>query len=232
MKWAIYPERYQAFEDWARASCSGKSSVRTRTNRSSNTGGDVRLTLMSLGFLHGDGWFDIIWRLCEDLEPLVAAFEQEATRRQFEVLQVKALRIHVNDANDAIRQRIEAPEGEWFRTCEVCGQPGKRREGGWIKTFGTSMTPFRCIPRQTSIRDGHHRREYLLVSTYVLSQCRCDKKGPPHVNRRIVRIDKRAPSSLGPAIHRRRCPDYETAARVACCSQSGAGRNTLHQIPY
>jgi hypothetical protein len=33
-------------------------------------------------------WFRRTWRLCEDLEPLVANFEQ-ASGRQFEVLQVK-----------------------------------------------------------------------------------------------------------------------------------------------
>jgi len=43
---------------------------------------------MTLGFRHGDGWFDIIWRLCGDLEPRVAAFEH-ASGRQFEILQVK-----------------------------------------------------------------------------------------------------------------------------------------------
>jgi hypothetical protein len=32
-----------------------------------NTKGDVRHTLMSFGFQHDDGWFDILWRLCEDL---------------------------------------------------------------------------------------------------------------------------------------------------------------------
>jgi hypothetical protein len=62
-------------------------------------GGDVRRTAMPRGFLHGDGWFDLIWRLCEDLEPLVAEFEV-ATGRTFEILQVKekfgGLRIHVN----------------------------------------------------------------------------------------------------------------------------------------
>jgi len=49
--------------------------------------GDVRHTLMSFGFCHGDGWFDILWRLCEDLEPLVAEFE--AAGHQFEVLLLK-----------------------------------------------------------------------------------------------------------------------------------------------
>jgi hypothetical protein len=29
----------------------------------------------------------------------------------------------------------DASEPPRYRTCEVCGQPGKRREGGWIKTL-------------------------------------------------------------------------------------------------
>jgi hypothetical protein len=68
-----------------------------------------------MGFLHDDGWFDVLWQLCEDLEPLVAELER-ATVRQFEFPQVKekfgGLRIHVNGADDAIRQRIEAAEWE------------------------------------------------------------------------------------------------------------------------
>ena len=50
---------------------------------------------------HGDGWCDILSRLCEDLGP----------------------------ANDAIRQRIDAAEQEFFHTSEVCGQLGTLREG-------------------------------------------------------------------------------------------------------
>jgi hypothetical protein len=103
-----------------------------------NTKGDVRHTLMSWGFVHDDGWFDILWRLCEDSEPLVAEFEATG-ECQFEILQVKekfgGLRIYVNDANDAIRQCIEVAQQESFHTCEVCGQPGIRREGNWIKTL-------------------------------------------------------------------------------------------------
>jgi hypothetical protein len=96
------------------------------------TEGDIRYTLMPRGFTHDDGWFDILWRLCEDLEPLVAKFEQE-TGSQFEVLQVKekfgGLRFYVNcRRNEAIRQRIGIAADESFRTCEVCGQPGTLRE--------------------------------------------------------------------------------------------------------
>jgi hypothetical protein len=104
-----------------------------------NTKGDIRHTAMPRGFTHDDGWFDILWRLCEDLEPLVAEFEQE-TGSQFGVLQVKekfgGLRFYVNcGRNDAIRQPILAAIEESFHTCEICGQPGKLREDSWIKTL-------------------------------------------------------------------------------------------------
>jgi hypothetical protein len=101
--------------------------------------GDIRQTAMPRGFEHGDGWFDLLWRLCEDLEPLVAEFEV-AGGPKFEVLQVKekfgGLRFYVNcRRNEAIRQRIGIAADESFRTCEVCGQPGKLREDRWIKTL-------------------------------------------------------------------------------------------------
>src|SRR5271169_4194714 len=103
-----------------------------------NVGGDRRQTGMADGFCHGDGWFEIIWRLCEDLEPLVAQFEAQ-TGQRFEVLQVKekfgGLRFYVSCGNDAIHRRIEAAELESLAVCEVCGQPGERRETGWIKTL-------------------------------------------------------------------------------------------------
>jgi hypothetical protein len=101
-------------------------------------GGDASHTAMPQGFIHDDGWFQILWQLCTDLELLVGEFERE-TGYRFEVLQVKekfgGLRLHVNQANDAIRQRLEAAEQESFHTCEVCGQPGKLREERWIKTL-------------------------------------------------------------------------------------------------
>ena len=104
-----------------------------------NIGGDIRYTAMPRGFTHGDGWFDILWRLCEDLEPLVAEFERTSGLK-FEVLQVKekfgGLRFYVNcRRNEAIGERIGAAMQESFRTCEVCGQPGRLWEGRWIRTL-------------------------------------------------------------------------------------------------
>ena len=103
-----------------------------------NIGGDIRYTAMARGFTHDDGWFDILWRLCEDLEPLVMEMER-AGGPKFEVLQVKekfgGLRFYVNCRNDGIRKRIDAAIQESFRTCEICGQPGTLREGRCIKTL-------------------------------------------------------------------------------------------------
>jgi hypothetical protein len=102
-----------------------------------NVEGDIRETSMPFGFAHGDGWFDLVWRLCERLEPVVAAREAE-TAHPFQVLQVKekfgGLRFYPNYNNNAISALIEAAEIESFHTCEVCGQPGERRGASWLQT--------------------------------------------------------------------------------------------------
>jgi hypothetical protein len=115
-----------------------------------DTEGDIRHTAMPDGFTHDDGWFGILWRLCEDLEPLIAGHE-------FEVLQVKekfgGLRFYVrldglrlSHADDAISRRIGAAVEESFHTCEICGQPGKLREDYWITTV--------CDEHDASARAG------------------------------------------------------------------------------
>ena len=96
--------------------------------------GDIRETAMTRGFEHGDGWFDIIWKLCEDLEPLVAEVELK-TGERFEVLQVKekfgGVKFYTNLHTEAIWERIQAAALESRRTCEVCGQPGSQIAGAW-----------------------------------------------------------------------------------------------------
>jgi hypothetical protein len=114
-----------------------------------NVNGDPLETRMADGFAHGDGWLEIVWRLCEDLEPLVAEAEK-ATVRPFEVHQVKekfgGLRFYVSVSHrtDAILQRIEIAESESLRTCEVCGKPGKGRK---TTAFGRrAMSTPACEP--------------------------------------------------------------------------------------
>lgn len=102
-----------------------------------NVKGDIRETSMSFGFQPGDGWFDLVWALCERLEAVVAVAETE-TGRSFHVLQVKekfgGLRFYTNYSNDTISSLIEAAGIESIHTCEVCGGPGRRRGTSWVET--------------------------------------------------------------------------------------------------
>ena len=92
-----------------------------------NVNGDLRHTLMPLGFQHRDGWFLLLWRLCEELEPLVAEAEKESGK-PFEVFQVKekfgGLRFYVSHHTVVVDPLIEDTQEESSRTCEVCGQQG------------------------------------------------------------------------------------------------------------
>jgi len=67
------------------------------------------------GIRHGDGWFDLLWRLCVDLEPLVREFERQAGK-SFEVLTVKqkfgSLRFRPIGGSDLIWTRIAAAQEE------------------------------------------------------------------------------------------------------------------------
>jgi hypothetical protein len=99
--------------------------------------GDARHTQMPFGFQCGDGWFEILWRLCADLEPMVTKLEKK-TGTRFAVVQVKeqlgTLCFIVSHHSDAVNESIVAAQMESSRTCEICGQPGKWREGsGWVR---------------------------------------------------------------------------------------------------
>jgi hypothetical protein len=87
--------------------------------------GDITQTCLHFGFQHRDGWFDLVWRLCEQIEKV------PNKGKSFKVAQVKekfggtALYFEGgNDAFDAIRACIGAAALESFHICEVCGQPG------------------------------------------------------------------------------------------------------------
>jgi hypothetical protein len=87
--------------------------------------GDVTQTCLHFGFEHRDGWFDLVWRLCEQIE------EVPNKGKSFKVTQVKqkfgGLCLNVagsDDAFDAIYALVAAAEQESFHVCEVCGQPG------------------------------------------------------------------------------------------------------------
>lgn len=88
--------------------------------------------LMCYGFMCGDGWFDIIYKLSEDIQNLNPP-------EDFEVFEVKekfgGLRFYVENSNKEIDALIYKTEEASYFTCEVCGKPGKPRGSGWIRTL-------------------------------------------------------------------------------------------------
>lgn len=93
----------------------------------------IQSSVMPFGFECGDGWFPLLLKLCEDIEPLVDD--------KFEVLQVKekfgGLRFYAHggwDADGRVDDLIHAAEKKSYETCETCGRPAKQRGHGWIYT--------------------------------------------------------------------------------------------------
>lgn len=104
--------------------------------------------LMCFGFECSDGWFDLIWKLCEDVEKELSkqGSPKEKTKRllqnygDFEVVQVKekfgGLRFYTNGSTKEINNLINKAESMSLVTCEECGKPGKNQANkGWIETL-------------------------------------------------------------------------------------------------
>lgn len=90
------------------------------------------------GFGAGDGWFQIIYDLSEQLEPLLVVNQQEQIAY---ISQLKekfgGLTIYFNGPiTPEITKLVEQAENKSFMTCENCGEPGRlRTERSWIKTL-------------------------------------------------------------------------------------------------
>lgn len=89
------------------------------------------------GFECGDGWFDIIDKLCEEL---MVHWELHPDDTPPVAMQVKekfgTLRFYVDSATDAQYELITRAEHKSESTCEVCGAPGKLDGSrSWIKTL-------------------------------------------------------------------------------------------------
>ena len=97
-----------------------------------------RTQLSDWGFEVNDGWFELIWKLCEDLDEMkkhLVIIPEDP----FQVLQVKekfgGLRFYTNGCSGDMFQRILKAEHDSFSICENCGKAGELRTGGWVKTL-------------------------------------------------------------------------------------------------
>jgi len=81
-------------------------------------------------FAIGPGWYGLVKELIEGA--IAAGWDRQ-------ICQVKekfgGLRFYINSAPDEVRALIREAENKSYEICEVCGEPGEMRHGGWIVTL-------------------------------------------------------------------------------------------------
>ena len=87
--------------------------------------------LGSVHFEHGDGWFQLIWDLCEGIEKV----SPEGIILQQVKEKFGGLRFYIGAGTIEVFALIDAAEAKSFEVCEKCGEPGKVRGGSWIRTL-------------------------------------------------------------------------------------------------
>jgi len=115
----------------------------------------VTESLMAFGFECDDGWFQIIWDLCEEIEKQLQlqdidqkqlVINKLKEKKEFRVVQVKekfgSLRFYVESSKKISTDMYEAitkAEAKSAITCESCGSKGQlMSRNGWYKTLCTS----------------------------------------------------------------------------------------------
>jgi hypothetical protein len=116
-----------------------------------NRHADMRTTAMCWGFECGDGWYNIIDRLCGNIQSHIDwsvknnAWDLEKDTKnvrsivpQVVAVQVKekfgGLRFYYDGGDDYVRGLSVMAESMSMVTCETCGAPGKTRGRGWMYT--------------------------------------------------------------------------------------------------
>lgn len=78
----------------------------------------------------GNGWLGLIKELVE--EAIKLGWDRQ-------VCQIKekfgGLRFYINGARDEVHKLIRGAENKSYEICEVCGEPGEMRHGGWTVTL-------------------------------------------------------------------------------------------------
>jgi hypothetical protein len=89
------------------------------------------------GFACGEGWWPILEELCSNVQHHIDW--KKGACPQVTVAQIKekfgGLRFYYEGGDEQIRGMVQMAEAWADASCEECGSPGKRRDGGWIKTL-------------------------------------------------------------------------------------------------
>lgn len=92
------------------------------------------------GFAVGEGWWPILEKLCNNIQGHIDWKNRETVVvPQVVVEQIKekfgGLRFYYQGGDEYIHGMVTMAESIADITCESCGNPGKKRGGGWIHTY-------------------------------------------------------------------------------------------------
>jgi hypothetical protein len=92
------------------------------------------------GFCCSEGWWPILEKLCSNIQNHIDwKNKQSEIVPQVTVAQIKekfgGLRFYYDGGDEHINGMVRMAEVWADASCEECGSPGKRRDGGWIKTL-------------------------------------------------------------------------------------------------
>lgn len=93
---------------------------------------DPKTTAMCWGFDCGDGWYDLIHNLCNDIVVHCVATGQKPPVVQQVKEKFGMLRFYIDMGDDYIWDLISAAEKKSATVCDTCGKKGKIRTGSWI----------------------------------------------------------------------------------------------------
>ena len=100
-----------------------------------------QVTCMCWGIAVGDGWFNILDKLCGNIQSHIdwVARSNPEDCPQVILEQVKekfgTLRFYYQGGDDYINGLVSMAESMTEVTCEECGAPGQRYNGGWVRTL-------------------------------------------------------------------------------------------------
>lgn len=101
---------------------------------------DPKDTLMCFGFECGDGWFQIVNQLCNNIQHYLDWQNKDSeVVPQVVATQVKekfgTLRFYYDGGDSKIDGMVRMAESMSGVTCEECGKPGETRSGGWVRVL-------------------------------------------------------------------------------------------------
>ena len=101
----------------------------------------MRKTCMCWGFECGNGWFNLINKLCSDLTLLMDKYKIKIIADQVKE-KFGGLRFYIHIDGDThqsvynkVDELIKEAEEKSFKICEICGEKGKQRGKQWVRTL-------------------------------------------------------------------------------------------------